>query len=392
MAGHAKEEIGKTEVRRRHSGQHDGEDLAGDGIEMLSGARRSATDPARPTSSGNDVPLTATHQTTEQLPRVKFSLDSARMPQRSVAKKRKSDESIGQTDAKGGRSLSLDTDRAAEGNAVISPSNMASPTGQARTPVAPVSALPRGRQRGYSLRSALFQRNMRDRSTEDSDNIMEMSHVAGPSNQTGQSRPLSRHANHGQSSKKSMDTVVEISPMDDGELEDHLKLPYTEPRAGVQGIAALPNYHSWIQKRAARNQTWRTVKNACSRTRKFVLRIQEIPPTKDGRHIDLDPSRKKALLDERTGRGYIPNTIRSSRYNAWNFVPRQLFAQFSKLANFYFLCVSILQMIPGLSTTGSKYIIAFSTFKGFTLTVVDSLYDHCSSTVFCHDFHGKRRI
>jgi phospholipid-translocating ATPase len=47
------------------------------------------------------------------------------------------------------------------------------------------------------------------------------------------------------------------------------------------------------------------------------------------------------------------NTIRSSRYTAWNFLPRQLFAQFSKLANFYFLCVSILQMIPNLSTTGT---------------------------------------
>ncbi len=34
------------------------------------------------------------------------------------------------------------------------------------------------------------------------------------------------------------------------------------------------------------------------------------------------------------------------------FVPRQLVAQFSKVANFYFLTISILQMIPGLSTTG----------------------------------------
>tara|TARA_R110002060_G_scaffold13295_6_gene18895 strand:- start:560 stop:1684 length:1125 start_codon:yes stop_codon:yes gene_type:complete len=42
----------------------------------------------------------------------------------------------------------------------------------------------------------------------------------------------------------------------------------------------------------------------------------------------------------------------------WNFLPRQLFFQFSKLANAYFLLVSILQMIPGLSTTGTYTTIA----------------------------------
>ncbi|EER37380.1 P-type ATPase [Histoplasma capsulatum H143] len=91
--------------------------------------------------------------------------------------------------------------------------------------------------------------------------------------------------------------------------------------------------------------------------RKQVLRIKEIPPSKDGRHIDLDVQRQHPLIDERTGKHYISNRIRSSRYSLWSFFPRQLVAQFSKLANFYFLVLSILQMIPGLSTTGT-----FTTF------------------------------
>jgi phospholipid-translocating ATPase len=89
-----------------------------------------------------------------------------------------------------------------------------------------------------------------------------------------------------------------------------------------------------------------------NRARKFILRVQDIPPSKDGRHIDLQPPGKERRIDERTNKPYTSNWIRSTRYNAWNFIPRQLVAQFSKLANFYFLCVSILQMIPGLSTTG----------------------------------------
>jgi len=83
-----------------------------------------------------------------------------------------------------------------------------------------------------------------------------------------------------------------------------------------------------------------------------LLRISEIPSSKDGRHVDLDVRRKTSLIDDRTKKAFVDNTIRSSRYTFWNFFPRQLFAQFSKLANFYFLCVSIVQMTPSLSTTG----------------------------------------
>ena len=37
----------------------------------------------------------------------------------------------------------------------------------------------------------------------------------------------------------------------------------------------------------------------------------------------------------------------------WSFLPRQIVFQFSKVANFYFLIIAIMQMIPGWSTTGN---------------------------------------
>lgn len=64
-------------------------------------------------------------------------------------------------------------------------------------------------------------------------------------------------------------------------------------------------------------------------------------------------SRSNALVDERTERPYCDNVITSSRYSIYSFFPRQLYAQFSKLANAYFLVVAILQMIPSWSTTGT---------------------------------------
>jgi phospholipid-translocating ATPase len=140
-----------------------------------------------------------------------------------------------------------------------------------------------------------------------------------------------------------------VTPVD-AELPDQ---PFKGLGKGDKGTSALPNYEDWMEKRGRRNTISRAIRANASKVKKFVLRIQEIPPSKDGRHIDLDCSRKDALLDERTKKPYISNYIRSTRYSAWNFLPRQLVAQFSKLANFYFLCVSILQMIPGLSTTGT---------------------------------------
>ncbi|OKL60853.1 hypothetical protein UA08_03203 [Talaromyces atroroseus] len=72
------------------------------------------------------------------------------------------------------------------------------------------------------------------------------------------------------------------------------------------------------------------------------------------RHVEINALRTTPLVDERTGRPFVKNWIRSNRYTPLTFLPRQLFAQFSKLANFYFLCFALMQLIPGLSTIGNK--------------------------------------
>lgn len=91
----------------------------------------------------------------------------------------------------------------------------------------------------------------------------------------------------------------------------------------------------------------------------FVLGIQHLPPSRAGRQLPLEvPHGKRELLDERRNKKFINNEIKSSIYTPWSFLPRQLYAQFSKLANLYFLAVSIMQMIPSWSTTGTYTTIA----------------------------------
>lgn len=110
------------------------------------------------------------------------------------------------------------------------------------------------------------------------------------------------------------------------------------------------------------------LRKSLQKAKRMVTRMNEIPPTFDGRHINLDFSDPSIPIDERTGAPYVNNVIRSSRYTLFNFLPRQLLAQFSKLANFYFLTVSILQMIPGLSTTGTyTTIVPLLIFVGISM-------------------------
>ena len=85
----------------------------------------------------------------------------------------------------------------------------------------------------------------------------------------------------------------------------------------------------------------------------LLLRRKPLPPSKSGRFISLKTKHDKVLTDERRGHAYISNSIRSSRYTIWDFLPKQFIFQATRLANFYFICIGIPQAIPGFSTTGS---------------------------------------
>lgn len=84
-----------------------------------------------------------------------------------------------------------------------------------------------------------------------------------------------------------------------------------------------------------------------------LLRQKPLSPSKDGRHVPLSAGavRAQPLVDERSGRPYAPNSIRSNRYTLFSFLPKQLVYQFGRLANFYFLVIGILHLIPGWSPT-----------------------------------------
>ncbi|KAF9187860.1 hypothetical protein BGZ50_001716 [Haplosporangium sp. Z 11] len=70
------------------------------------------------------------------------------------------------------------------------------------------------------------------------------------------------------------------------------------------------------------------------------------------RIIPITPSRTAPLIQPETGKPYVSNAVTTARYTFWDFLPKQLYAQFSKIANVYFLFVASLQMVPRWSPTG----------------------------------------
>ncbi|GMG40723.1 unnamed protein product [Ambrosiozyma monospora] len=63
------------------------------------------------------------------------------------------------------------------------------------------------------------------------------------------------------------------------------------------------------------------------------------------RVININDNTSNQLL------GYMDNHISTTKYNAFTFVPKFLFQQFSKYANLFFLFTSAIQQVPGVTPT-----------------------------------------
>uniref|UniRef100_H3AHS2 Phospholipid-transporting ATPase n=1 Tax=Latimeria chalumnae TaxID=7897 RepID=H3AHS2_LATCH len=70
---------------------------------------------------------------------------------------------------------------------------------------------------------------------------------------------------------------------------------------------------------------------------------------------------------------YPDNTIVSSKYTFWNFVPKNLFEQFRRIANFYFLIIFLVQLI--IDTPTSPITSGLPLFFVITVTAIKQGYE-----------------
>lgn len=135
----------------------------------------------------------------------------------------------------------------------------------------------------------------------------------------------------------------------------------------------------------------------------LILGTTGLGSSESGRVIPLTLSKERAnaifhdeyysptgngYIDERTSETYCSNTITSSKYTVYTFFPKQLKAQFSKLANCYFMVVAIMQMIPGWSTTG-KFTTIIPLMIFMSISVAREGYDDWKRHTHDKEENGK---
>jgi phospholipid-translocating ATPase len=306
--------------------------------------------PGSPTSAGSD-PAQATALPSDKehaTPKVRFSEDLNRIT-----------ASASTSGRLGTPALTIDTAAVAKTPTEVISSSSRSSQRKSLGPSSPRSpASPRTRDRGYSLRRTLFARGIDTQFVQSPVELAE----AGPSEARNYAALRGTEAK-GEKPDSSFATSIPSVTFSflgndiTSKVADSISSRNKEKK--TFGTLSLPNYDIWARAHINDNEAARKIYGFYKD--KIYMPIfgqSQLPPSKDGRHIDLDASQRQNLIDERTGKPYVGNVIRSSRYTIWDFVPRQLWFQFSKLANAYFLLVSVLQMVPGLSPVGSYTTIA----------------------------------
>lgn len=124
---------------------------------------------------------------------------------------------------------------------------------------------------------------------------------------------------------------------------------------------------SYLFENFSKPQIWSKVVTTLLLIKGRVFGFSNCKPTLQMRSIPISIGSKNAneyfnhkfysdegeLTNESSGFSYCSNAITSSKYSLLNFLPKQLHAQFSKVANCYFMVVSIMQLVPTWSTTGN---------------------------------------
>ncbi|TID29794.1 hypothetical protein CANINC_001609 [Pichia inconspicua] len=266
----------------------------------------------------------------------------------------------------------------------------------AKPPQRPASAA-RTRNRGYSLRSAQFDHyldtrdnsiNQTSESSQDielksvantynprisivnDDDLEDFSHYIGDEvNETfdddDSSRPYSRkNSNVRFHTLATHESLLDINDAHFDYLNSR-EASLSDEISRIKRLKAKKNEKLALLKRLFLLLTGRRPELESVGGRRVPISIEvsktELPFIKNKKGTSL-------LLDERNNKVYMDNLITSSRYTLISFLPRQLYAQFSKLANCYFMIVAILQLIPSWSTTGTTTtIIPLSVFISISM-------------------------
>lgn len=86
------------------------------------------------------------------------------------------------------------------------------------------------------------------------------------------------------------------------------------------------------------------------------------------------------------------NSIKTSKYTPITFIPKNLFVQFSKVANLYFLIVGIMQMIPQITVSGGFPVIFIPLSIVVGVSAIKDFYEDLKRKKSDYEINGKKTM
>ena len=81
----------------------------------------------------------------------------------------------------------------------------------------------------------------------------------------------------------------------------------------------------------------------------------------------------------RKSEGFPDNFVKTNKYNVLNFLPINLFHQFSKMANFYFLIIVVGESVPTIRSSDSPASVMMALSMATKCT-----YDNALANIYNH--------
>lgn len=89
----------------------------------------------------------------------------------------------------------------------------------------------------------------------------------------------------------------------------------------------------------------------------------------------LNTAKKRYCCVSKMSPLYIDNKIVTSKYNILNFLPLNLFWQFSKFANLYFLILVVMECFPLISDSNGVPVLALPLCFVVGLSMIKDIYE-----------------
>ena len=115
---------------------------------------------------------------------------------------------------------------------------------------------------------------------------------------------------------------------------------------------------------------------------KIILNVNKIPVNENKSFnyiVHITKNKKNNINDNKllnsTKELNPNNSISTSKYTYYNFLPKILFEQFSKIANIYFLIIAFFQIFKEISNSNGKPVILFPLFIVVSVNGVKDFYE-----------------